>query len=66
MSSGQRADPSADSRPVTLLALATTGYLGARLGDAPAARATVRVVVGGALALALTFGVGTLLGTGVA
>ncbi|MDY6054876.1 VIT family protein [Micrococcus sp.] len=51
---------------VTLLALACTGYVGARLGDAPPARATVRVVVGGGLALALTFAVGALLGTSVA
>ena len=51
---------------VTLVALAITGYLGASLGNAPAVRAMVRVVVGGALALALTFGVGSLLGTGVA
>lgn len=51
---------------VTLVALAVTGYLGAWLGNAPAVRAMVRVVVGGALALALTFGVGTWLGVGVA
>lgn len=51
---------------VTLVALAVTGYLGAFLGNAPAVRAMLRVVVGGALALALTFGVGSLLGTGVA
>lgn len=51
---------------VTLVALAVTGWTGARLGDAPAGRATVRVVVGGALALALTFTIGAWLGTGVA
>ena len=54
--------------PVTfgavLLALALTGWLGARFGDAPALRATVRVVVGGAIALGITFGIGALLGTG--
>ena len=51
---------------VTLLALAVTGWVGARLGDAPALRAAVRVVLGGALALGLTFAVGSLLGASVA
>jgi VIT1/CCC1 family predicted Fe2+/Mn2+ transporter len=53
--------------PVTfvavLLALAFTGATAARIGGAPATRATVRVVLGGALALAATFAIGTLLGT---
>ena len=53
--------------PVTfaavLVALAVTGWLGARFGDAPPMRATVRVVVGGAIALAVVFGIGALLGT---
>jgi VIT1/CCC1 family predicted Fe2+/Mn2+ transporter len=48
---------------VVLLALAGTGALGARLGRGGVGRATVRVVVGGALALAATYLVGTLLGT---
>lgn len=48
---------------VVLLALAGTGVIGARLGDSPMLRPTVRVVVGGALALGATFGLGTLLGT---
>ncbi|MFC4241988.1 VIT1/CCC1 transporter family protein [Gryllotalpicola reticulitermitis] len=55
--------------PVTfaavLLALALTGWLGARFGDAPPLRATVRVVVGGAIALGITFAIGALLGTGM-
>lgn len=55
--------------PVTfvavLTALALTGALGARLGGSPPARASARVVVGGALALAATFALGTLLGTQV-
>ena len=46
-----------------LLALALTGALGARLGGSPMLRPTVRVVVGGALALAATFAIGSLLGT---
>ena len=50
----------------TLVALALTGWMGARLGGSPALRPTVRVVVGGALALAVTFGIGALLGTAIA
>ncbi len=53
--------------PVTfaavLVALAFTGALGARLGGSPVTRPTVRVVLGGALALAVTFLIGSLLGT---
>lgn len=48
---------------VVLVALAATGALGARLGRSPALRPTLRVVIGGALALAATFAIGTLLGT---
>lgn len=48
---------------VVLVALGITGALGARLGGSPAMAATLRVVVGGALALVATFAVGTLLGT---
>lgn len=48
---------------VVLLALALTGALGARIGGSPVARATVRVVVGGAIALAATFAIGALLNT---
>jgi vacuolar iron transporter family protein len=56
--------------PVTfaavLVALALTGALGAWIGGGSKARAAVRVVAGGALALAATFSIGTLLGaTGV-
>lgn len=53
--------------PVTfvavLAALAITGALSARIGGSPMLRPTLRVVIGGALALAATFGIGTLLGT---
>jgi VIT1/CCC1 family predicted Fe2+/Mn2+ transporter len=45
------------------VALAGTGYLSARLGYAPVRRAVVRNVLGGAVAMAVTYGVGTLLGT---
>ncbi|GGL31466.1 VIT family protein [Phycicoccus endophyticus] len=53
--------------PVTVLAvvvaLAGTGLVSARLGEADARRATVRVVAGGLLAMAVTYGIGSLLGT---
>jgi VIT1/CCC1 family predicted Fe2+/Mn2+ transporter len=46
-----------------LVALALTGAVAAHLGGASRLRAMVRTVVGGALALAVTFAIGTLLGT---
>ena len=46
-----------------LAALALTGSIAARLGGAPKLRAVTRLVVGGALALAVTWLIGTLLGT---
>lgn len=49
-----------------LVALALTGALGAKLGGSPLLRPTIRVVVGGALALGATFAIGSLLGTTVA
>lgn len=53
--------------PVTfaavVLALALTGVVSARIGGSPWLRPTLRIVVGGALALAVTFLVGTLLDT---
>ena len=55
--------------PVTfvavLIALALTGTVSARLGGASKSRAAIRLVLGGALALAATWLVGTLLGTTV-
>ncbi len=48
---------------VVLIALAITGAMSARIGGSPVVRPTIRVVVGGALALAATFAIGTLLGT---
>ena len=48
---------------VTLLALALLGDAGARLGGAPRRRATVRVVTWGAAAMAVTAGIGALVGT---
>jgi vacuolar iron transporter family protein len=48
-----------------LIALAITGATGGYLGGSPVSRPMVRVVVGGALALAATFLIGRLLGTTV-
>lgn len=46
-----------------LVALAITGSVAAHIGGSSKVRATVRVTIGGALALAATFGIGTLLGS---
>lgn len=43
------------------IALAATGALSAHLGGAPLARAAVRTVLGGILAMAVTYGVGALI-----
>ena len=48
-----------------LVALALTGTISARLGGSDVRRAVLRVVVGGALGLAFTYGVGHLFGTAV-
>jgi VIT1/CCC1 family predicted Fe2+/Mn2+ transporter len=48
---------------VTVLALALLGDAGARLGGAPRWRATLRVVAWGAAAMAITSGIGALVGT---
>ena len=47
---------------VVVLALVLTGSVSATLGRAKRSRAVARVVVGGALAMAVTFGIGALLG----
>jgi VIT1/CCC1 family predicted Fe2+/Mn2+ transporter len=48
---------------VALMALGLLGDLGARLGGAPRRRATVRVLAWGAAAMAITGGIGALVGT---
>jgi VIT1/CCC1 family predicted Fe2+/Mn2+ transporter len=60
--------PPADLRvPVTfvavLVALVATGITSAKIGGAPWLRPTLRIVIGGALALAATFLIGMLLDT---
>jgi len=47
---------------VVVLALVLTGSLSASLGGARRARAVARIVLGGALAMLVTFGIGALLG----
>ena len=49
----------------TVFALALTGFFGARLGGAPPARGTLRVVIWGVAAMALTMVVGRIVGTAV-
>jgi len=49
----------------SLLALALLGAISARAGGAPAGRAVLRVVLLGGLAMAVTAGIGTLIGTAV-
>ena len=55
--------------PVTfvavLIALALTGALSASLGASNVRRAVTRVVIGGALGLAFTYGIGHLFGTAI-
>lgn len=46
----------------TIIALVLTGSLSARFGQAPATRAIFRVTVGGALAMAVTYGIGHIIG----
>ncbi len=55
----------AGTAAVVLLALAGTGAAGARLGGSTLLKPTLRVVLGGALALGATFALGRLLGTTV-
>ena len=45
-----------------IVALTLTGYFSARLGGAPVARAMARNVVGGGLAMLITYEVGNLVG----
>ena len=58
--------PPAPRIPVTfvavLIALGITGWISARLGGADPVRATKRVVIGGALAMAITYAIGRMIG----
>ncbi|HEY2222107.1 VIT1/CCC1 transporter family protein, partial [Actinomycetospora sp.] len=48
-----------------LIALGLAGWVSARLGGSPVGKAVLRVVAGGALGLAVTYGIGNLVGTAV-
>jgi len=48
------------------VALACTGFVSARIGGSEPRRAVWRVVLGGVLAMAVTYGVGALVGVGMA
>jgi VIT1/CCC1 family predicted Fe2+/Mn2+ transporter len=48
---------------VAILCLAGTGWVASRIAHAPKGRAIVRNVVGGIVALAVTYGIGALVGT---
>jgi len=50
---------------LSLLSLGILGALGARLGGAPMGRAALRVCLGGSLAMAITAGIGKILGVSV-
>ncbi|WP_062466821.1 VIT1/CCC1 transporter family protein [Demequina maris] len=50
---------------VVIVALAISGTVSARLGHAPRLRAIVRNVIGGSLAMAITYGIGSLFGVHV-
>ncbi|OZF32327.1 hypothetical protein CH296_12205 [Rhodococcus sp. 14-2496-1d] len=58
--------PASQRIPVTfvvvLLALALTGTVSARLGGAPSRPAVTRIVIGGAIAMAVTYAIGQLAG----
>ena len=45
-----------------LIALILTGVISARIGEANVLKATIRVVLGGAIAMIATYGVGRLFG----
>lgn len=48
-----------------LVALSITGYASATFGGASRRRAILRIVIGGAIAMAVTYGVGRLFGTAI-
>jgi len=49
----------------TIVALALTGVISARFGKAPIKHAVLRVTLGGALAMAVTYGIGHLVGAAI-
>jgi vacuolar iron transporter family protein len=53
----------ASTAAATIVALAITGWLGARMGHAPPLRATARVVLWGSLAMVVTTAIGAAVGS---
>ena len=51
--------------PVAIVCLVGLGWGGAKLGGAPGGRAARRVLIGGAVAMAVTAIIGQLIGTSV-
>lgn len=51
---------------VTILTLALTGFVSARLSATHSGKAAIRLVIGGALGLAVSYGIGLLFGAAVA
>lgn len=49
-----------------IVSLALTGYLSAKFSDAYKGRAMIRVIIGGALAMAITYGIGHIFGVAAA
>lgn len=49
-----------------VFALALTGYISAKTSGAPTKPATIRVIIGGVLAMAITYGIGVVFGVAVA
>jgi VIT1/CCC1 family predicted Fe2+/Mn2+ transporter len=49
-----------------VVALAITGYVSAKMSGAPTTRATIRVIIGGAAAMLVTYGIGIIFGVSVA
>lgn len=49
-----------------VVALAITGFVSAKVGGAPTTRATIRVIVGGATAMLVTYGIGIIFGVSLA
>ena len=49
-----------------VVALAITGFVSAKVGGAPTTRATIRVILGGATAMIVTYGIGIIFGVSVA
>ncbi|MCG2803292.1 MAG: VIT1/CCC1 transporter family protein, partial [Cellulomonas sp.] len=60
---GQRRDVATFA--AVLIALAVTGWLSARFANAPAGPAIRRVMIGGSIAMAVTYGIGSLVGMAV-